>query len=205
MPRRLPGSSPTVETIALHLTLDHIEPAIWRIVRVPSALSLEDLHHVNQAVMGWQDYHLHRFEVAGAFYGSEMDEPLDGYKGQGGDVTVADALERGGGSIGYEYDFGDGWRVTISRAEGRWSGRGAAVAECLDGDLAGPREDSGGPHAYTETLAATLAGRGKLRKEVREWLGPDFDPRRFDREAVNRTLAGLTSVRQRRAGRRSTH
>ena len=202
MPRRSTAPPAPAETIVLYFALEHIEPEIWRVVRVPAELSLPGLHAVIQAVMGWQDYHLHLFRVAGALYGTETDEPFEGYQGSGREVSVVEALARGGGSIGYEYDFGDDWQVRITRAEGKWSGHGPPVLECLDGDLAGPKEDSGGPHGYSEILAATMLGKGRLHREIREWLGPGFDPRRFDRLEVNLALVGMMAPPKRRAVRR---
>src|SRR4029453_8358258 len=38
----------------LELELAGVSPRIWRRVRVPAAATLPDLHHVIQAVMGWE-------------------------------------------------------------------------------------------------------------------------------------------------------
>jgi hypothetical protein len=45
------------------VTLDGVEPAVWRRVRVPADYTLDRLHDVIQIVMGWQDNHLHHFEI----------------------------------------------------------------------------------------------------------------------------------------------
>ena len=60
----------TQETIArLRISLDGIEPEIWRTVEMPVTGSLKMLHDVIQAAMGWQDYHLWHFEAGNRRYG----------------------------------------------------------------------------------------------------------------------------------------
>jgi len=64
----------TQETIArLRISLNDIEPAVWRIVEMPVAGSLKMLHDVIQAAMGWQNYHLWHFEAGERRYG--MPDP----------------------------------------------------------------------------------------------------------------------------------
>jgi hypothetical protein len=53
----------TQNTFQFHVALDHIEPRIWRRIQVPSDYSLGQLHHVTQIVMGWQNSHLHEFQI----------------------------------------------------------------------------------------------------------------------------------------------
>ena len=47
----------------LRIELEGIEPLIWRRVAVPASMSLEALHSVIQATMGWLDCHLWQFEA----------------------------------------------------------------------------------------------------------------------------------------------
>lgn len=45
----------------IKITLQGVQPSIWRRVQVLSDCALARLHRVIQAVMGWEDYHLHEF------------------------------------------------------------------------------------------------------------------------------------------------
>jgi hypothetical protein len=47
----------------LRIELDDTDPPIWRVIEVPAAISLEDLHRIVQAAMGWEDEHLFAFQV----------------------------------------------------------------------------------------------------------------------------------------------
>ena len=42
---------------------------MWRRVLVPGGYTLDRVHRVIQHAMGWQDYHLHSFEIDGVQYG----------------------------------------------------------------------------------------------------------------------------------------
>jgi hypothetical protein len=51
--------------LQLKTLLWDVHPAVWRRVRLANNLSLADLHHVIQVLMGWEDDHLHRFRIQG--------------------------------------------------------------------------------------------------------------------------------------------
>ena len=53
----------------LGVTLRERKPPIWRRFRVPTSLTLVQLHDILQVVMGWTDSHLHRFIINGQEYG----------------------------------------------------------------------------------------------------------------------------------------
>ena len=165
----------TAPYFVLRLEIEKVEPLIWRIVRVPGDLRLKELHGVLQKLLGWDDRHHHAFDV----------------RGSGEELTVEEALSARRSGFTYMYDVECGWRVRITRAHGVWRSVSKAPITCLDGYLAGPRDDSGGPVAYTAILAATLGRGPRLSPEALERLGPNFDPEAFDRPAINRELALL--------------
>ena len=45
------------------ITLKGIKPPIWRRIQVPENYTFWDLHVAIQDSMGWEDYHLHEFEI----------------------------------------------------------------------------------------------------------------------------------------------
>src|SRR5260370_31806637 len=61
--------SPVNEIYQIEVTLLWTEPPIWRRLLVPADLTLADLHHVIQRAMGWEDDHLHEFQIGGKAYG----------------------------------------------------------------------------------------------------------------------------------------
>ncbi len=66
------------EIVRLKLQLEDIEPGIWRRIVVPSSYTLTELHAVIQGAMGWEDSHLHMFEISDKRYEIPVDGGLGG-------------------------------------------------------------------------------------------------------------------------------
>jgi len=88
--------------------LHGIKPPIWRRLRLPAAATLAQLHQVIQAAFGWEDAHLHAFEVGGRRY-SRPDFELWDEAADEGTVRLQDLAARPGARLRYTYDFGDSW------------------------------------------------------------------------------------------------
>ena len=73
------AAPPRAVSVSLKITLRGIKPPIWRRILVPRRMTLGDLHVAIQVVMGWQNSHLHAFEVASEQYGERgsMDDIAD--------------------------------------------------------------------------------------------------------------------------------
>ena len=89
--------------ISLKVALRDVGPPIWRRLLVPARMTLGDLHHAIQAAMGWEDAHLHVFDIAGRQYGDprEVDDVADEAR-----LTVDGVLRSGVSRFTYTYDFG---------------------------------------------------------------------------------------------------
>jgi hypothetical protein len=62
--------TPSTDVIyQLHVRLACIEPPIWRRMVVSGQVTLFSLHRMLQVVMGWENYHLHKFIVGTSYYG----------------------------------------------------------------------------------------------------------------------------------------
>lgn len=58
----------------LDVRLAFIEPPIRRRILVPGSVTLRDLHHILQVVMGWEHSHLYWFIVGDRYYGEPDPE-----------------------------------------------------------------------------------------------------------------------------------
>jgi hypothetical protein len=180
----------------LRVELAESVPSIWRQIEIDSRATLEVLHHVLQAAMGWTDSHLHEFEIAGKRYADPEDDEYGDFPDTLDEslFTLKDLVKKGK-TFAYLYDFGDGWRHNItvnatSPAHRSICDVGNAWIE--DGQRACPPEDCGGIWSYQDFLkddADELNGDEAL--EFREWAGLDFDPERFDRKAANAAIARM--------------
>jgi hypothetical protein len=65
----------------------------------------------------------------------------------------------------------------------------------VDGARAGPPEDCGGVPGYENLLEALADLQHPDHDDLVEWSGGNYDPERFDREAINRAMAALRRLR----------
>lgn len=181
----------------LHLALDHVTPRVWRVIRVPVHLQLDDLHHAIQAVMGWDDFHPHVFEIAEREYGPRPDTNDDeddefvgepgAWAGEDAELTVQQALTQSPGGFTYIYDFAEEWRVRVSRvADTDVDGPVAVV--CVAGEHAGPQQESRDLDPFTIDAA-----NRRLRKARRPRATVDA-PAGPNAGADQQLLANLTLV-----------
>jgi hypothetical protein len=173
----------------LYVFLLDIAPPIWRRVELSSETSLAQLHTVLQAAMGWQDYHLHEFEIGGKRYGvpdEEFDQPGEVIKDS--TVRLSKALPRKGASLLYSYDFGDNWAHSVILEDIVPVEPEAKYPRVIDGARACPPEDSGGPYSYADLVEILAKPRHKEHHQMREWAGKNFDPEKFSAKAANLLL-----------------
>lgn len=172
----------------LKITLEAVEPPVWRRVHVPGSITLERLHPVILKTMGWRDVHLHEFEVGGRRYGQpEPDEPQ--YKVEPEwKLTLRAAAPTEGARFRYVYDFGDGWRHELLVEAIQNHVGPLKYPVCLAGERACPPEDCGGPPGYANLLDVLRDRTHPEHQEMLAWAGRGFDPERFNLAAVNRKL-----------------
>ena len=58
----------------LRVTLDGVDPPVWRRLLVPAAVRVAKLHVILQVAMGWTNSHLHSFTIGGERYGMHFDD-----------------------------------------------------------------------------------------------------------------------------------
>lgn len=136
----------------LRVSLAGIRPEIWRRVLVPDDYTLAYLHVILQTVMDWLDYHLHEFELDGKTYGRpDYDEDAEGLLDERR-VTLRAVLAEGKEPFSYAYDFGDGWRLSLTVQEILPRDSKTSYPQCVDGRGAAPPEDVGGTSGYQHFL-----------------------------------------------------
>lgn len=166
-------------TLQLKVGLRDTDPLVWRQLLVPGSITLETLHFVIQAAMGWEDRHEHAFEIYGKRYSLmnfESEEDLRDLEEDG--VWIHLVLGEGD-LFTYEYDFGDTWLHDIEVENVEEVVTPMRQAVCLDGAMACPPEDSGGPRRYADFLTAMADPDHDEHNALRDWFGGSFDPEEF--------------------------
>jgi hypothetical protein len=182
-------TSKKISTICqIKTTLKGIDPPIWRRIHTPDR-TLEELHEIIQVTMGWEFEHLYRFTIAGVDYADlEMTSDEEVEDACATRLSAVLPIENRRPRFSYEYDFGDEWIHQLIVEERFLPKQGVKYPICVGGQRACPPEDSGGPWAYSEFVEAIRNPDHRRHEELLEWVGGEFDPERFDQEAVNNEL-----------------
>jgi hypothetical protein len=179
---RAAASAPAC-ALSLKITLRGARPPIWRRLIVADSMTLGQLHRAIQAAMGWQDSHMHAFEVDGQTFGARTPE------GDFADENRKTLCSLRATRFRYTYDFGDDWEHEVLIEKTVPDADLASLPRCTAGKRACPPEDCGGIWGY-EHLRAILADPAHPEHAERlEWLGETLDDDRFDMVEANAALA----------------
>ena len=172
------------------ITLRDIKPPIWRRIQVPETYTFWDLHVAIQDAMGWEDYHLHEFEIADPSTGLKVNtgipdedfgrEILPGWK-----QKIADYFSMGNRLAEYIYDFGDNWEHIIKLEKILPRDKNVGYPICIAGKRACPPEDCGGIWGYENFLEIINDPDNEEYEDMIEWVGGEFDPEHFDVKEVS--------------------
>jgi len=180
-----------VSIYQIKVTLRDSKPPIWRRILVRSDITLGELHHILQAVMGWWDYHLHQFIVGQTYYGAPHPDYADFMDMCDESDVRLNQIADAGAKFVYEYDFGDSWEHILLVEKVLPMEPDQQYPVCIKGKRACPPEDVGGVWGYYGFLEAIQDPDHPEHEDYLEWIGEDFDPEAFDLDAVNAALRAL--------------
>ena len=107
-------------TVMLKMELKHTK--IKRVLTLPGRLSLQDLHYIIQAMFGFENDHLWNFQDRDGNEYNTCCDPLGGPldmdtedKLEPSEYTIDYAMPEKGDALFYEYDYGDGWEISVTR------------------------------------------------------------------------------------------
>lgn len=163
-----------------------ISPQIWRRIQVWEDYTLDQLHRVLQVVMGWENYHLYEFRIAGSMYRDPHpeNEPeiLNAKK-----TRLRNVLPVVGTEFEYVYDFGDFWQHELVLEGILPPSPDTLYPRCVAGERSCPPEDVGGAGGYEDYLQAMADPSHEQHDDMMAWRGP-FDPEAFSSEKANKLL-----------------
>jgi hypothetical protein len=135
------------EIHVLAVSLHGAAPPPWRLLEVPSAITLDQLHEVLQKAFGWSGLGPHSFvTIYGEFFGRMR--PTGGAVNRTAErcdessVMLAQAAGEDGLGMVYLYGYHDEWRVDIRVEKILSAGAGVAYPRCTGGrggDIPGER------------------------------------------------------------------
>ena len=177
----------------LKLSIKGISPKIWRRIQVPENYTFLDLHKTIQAVMNWDDYHLHEFEVQNPKTG-ELDKI--GKADNDCETFCEPLVPENKAKLSkyftpenkfalYRYDFGDKWEIKVRLEETLSKKQGVKYPVCTAGKRAAAPEDIGGILGYEEMLEILKDPKHEEYEQTIAWLGKDFDPEYFNPKDIS--------------------
>lgn len=172
------------------IMLEEIKPPIWRRIQVPATYTFWDLHVAIQDAMGWQDYHLHQFDVQNPKSGKkdEIGIPHEEYENNtlaGWETPIASYFSLENKKAKYVYDFGDNWKHRILLEKILSQNPGSHYPICIAGERACPPEDCGGIWGYDDLLEIIQDKKHEEYESTMEWLGGHFNPEEFEAQNVH--------------------
>ena len=105
--------------------------------------------------------------------------------------TVADLAPAAKKKFIYEYDFGDSWEHEVTVEKVLPPDAGFKHPVCLGGANACPPDDCGGMGGYYNLLEALADSKHPEHADLKEWIGGEWHPARFDRDEANNGLKRL--------------
>ena len=173
----------------IKVTLRAARPPIWRRFQVQPHVTLQELHRILQAVMGWTDSHLHQFRVGQTYYGKPNRE--FGFQVRNEKkARLGEVLGWPKARMVYEYDFGDGWEHDLVLEAIVAAAPGTRCPLVLGGKRRCPPEDVGGVPGYYHFLEAIADRKHADHADMREWWGEEFDADAFCAQELNRAFHG---------------
>lgn len=180
----------------LKVTLQDIEPLIWRRIQVPSTYTFWELHSAIQDSFAWNHSHQHQFRVKDKntkteiIFGTLTDEDiideiitLPEWK-----AKVSEYLNHLCHKMIYIYDFCDDWEHTIELEDVLPAKQDVIYPRCLKGKRNSPPDDCGGAWGYDDMLRVLANPEYKQYKKTRELVesmkGGPFHSEHFDPKEV---------------------
>jgi hypothetical protein len=200
MDTQTPSDNPPLAYV-LRVNIADSRPKIWRKLRVPENCTLGDLHKILQVAFGWENSHMHSFTVNSIQYGMPLEDMGfdDEFDIVDEDTVCLSQLDlQPKQKFTYLYDFGDSWQheITVSKIVPIGAEDKESMGPCcLDGERAGPLEDSGGIWGYEEMLEVLKDPGHKDYEDIHEWAG-DFDSEYVGLEDINKRLKQIFKPRQ---------
>jgi Plasmid pRiA4b ORF-3-like protein len=193
--------------VQIRVSLDGVEPAIYRRLVVPLDTTLAQLHRILQAAMGWRDSHFHQFEIGGLRFGDpellNRDRPDDFQQAfDSSSVRLRDFHFDHVGELffGYLYDFGDSWQHTVALEKLLAVKPAPKTATCIEGARSCPPENVGGTCGYFEFLRVLLNPEPdelEEQRQLKRWCGGRFNPEQFDLAKTDKAVRGALRRRPR--------
>ena len=169
----------------LKITLSGIKPTIYRTILIEENRTFFELHAAIQITFGWENYHLHIFEIGDDRIGmSDFGEFEDEYTIDERTIRLFQTQLKEKDKFVYIYDFGDYWVHEIQVAK-IFEPKNTFYPKCLRGAMNRPPEDCGGIDGFEDFKEVMGNRKHPEFKEMKTWYGGMYDEELFLKDHIN--------------------
>lgn len=123
-----------MQIATIRIELKDSDPVIWRLVEVPTSITLKVLHDIVRVTMGWLDHHLCEMKIEGQTYGLPMEDDWGTARRKiGSRGRLRDVLAPSTTTIAYSYDF-DNWQHSLTLSDVRQDDPAIAYPRFIGGE-----------------------------------------------------------------------
>ena len=178
-----------IYTYRLRIAIKGTIPLIWRLIEVPSNISLEKLHHILQLSFGWDNAEDFEFTALGyTICNHDFNETKEIILAK--EVEIKDVFTSIKDKIYYNYNLFNNWNHVI-RLDGIFPFSGKTV-KCLIGKNASPLDEAGSVIGHNNLVRAFFSNNSIIRQQL-EYINEDFNPLYFNILETNLKLLKLES------------
>ena len=168
-----PRPSAFGDVFELRVSLRHIEPTIWRTLRVPADVPLGMLHEVLQTAFGWTNSHLHDFQVGDIRFGmTDIEDEMFSVDENAAPLGAVARRVQAPSTATTSATTG-----STTSSSSAWPKAATSTIRCTGGARACPPEDCGGPPGYAHMLEVLANPKDEEHAEMKQWAPRGFDPR----------------------------
>lgn len=176
-----------------------ISPQIFRRFVVSDNISISQLHHLIQMIVGWDGYFLHEFHIQGRYYGSFYSNDCE--------VPLSHFAFKEKDKFTYTYNFYEFWEHELRVEKITPFSLNECSPKVITGKRACPIEGIGGAKYYEEAVRKQILWCCDMLEEVVESIEDkrlpeiDFDEvpswylthdsEKFDKSRINKALKKL--------------
>lgn len=168
----------------LKITLNGIQPPVWRRVLVEPTMTMEELHYVIQTLFDWSCEQQYYF-WSGKRRIIDPDDDGEEHDEFSSDILIGQTFRKAGDRWSYLYDFEDKWEHEVLLEEIKDLPSNHEIPDCIDGAGNNPPENSGGAVQHLNNLAVLKNPKDPAYEDVADLYGDDYDPAYFDKDEVN--------------------
>ena len=154
------------------IVMEDTHPPVWRRVVIPERITFLELHEIIQILFGWDDAHLHDFQIpADRIYINSDGETWGRHYAEAD--TLVDSFFRNYKSIRYTYDFGDDWRhkINIEQMDENYTERYAALLKFKGDNF---QEDCGAIWEQDDTCRSAF-DRTQVEERLKSLVLPEHE------------------------------